>query len=178
MKALLFIVLLRLTSVSYANVVDQRFYNDYDQVYREYTQISLDTGTYTAQLDSGCLTANGTGCHLVNCHCLSVSVIQSPPSTYRGCAMLVTYYNSHREAMREILQNTTPLLEGDTGNNVPLVRLRAELERSIIDSHNVEEFCKEINAELRLRRSVWQSFVETSQKLCYQLVDKVSSLFF
>lgn len=165
-------LLLLLLGATQAFNLEDTFYSNYNQVDSEYAAATLSTGTYTAKLTSAC---ESEACNQQECTCLTITVTNKSPATIVGCGMLLPYYKTTSDSYQGTIHPNTNIVAQTTDQQYHLDRSSAAAKDWLVDAFNVEHFCKEIAAERRIRRSLWEEYVHTTQTWAKQLLDKHSS---
>lgn len=160
---------------SYAINLEERFYADYNQINKEYSTVILVSGSYIAKKSSLC-TNNGldteTVCSQTGCHCVSIYVSNPSPHTIIGCDMLIPYYKNRASSFQTTIEQNSKILQQSTNQQDDLQIASTNVRHWIIDAYNVEQFCQELKATRRIRRSLWDEFLKTTKMYIKQMVKK------
>jgi len=162
-------LILLLICATQAYNLEDTFYSNYNQVDSEYISVRLSAGSYTAQLTSGC---DSNPCDVADCTCLRISVTHNSPENVIGCDMLLPYYKTTSDSYQNTLNPNTNIVARTTGQQAHLDRSSTDAKDWLVDAFNVQHFCRELAAERRIRRSLWEEYVHTTQTWAQTLLDK------
>lgn len=170
MISLVFFFIVTTTAVN----LEKRFYDDYNQINKEYSTVILVSGSYVAKKSSICTnneSATEPVCSRTGCHCVSISVSNPSPPSIIGCDMLVPYYKNKANSFQTTIEQNTLIVQQGTDHQDNLQIASTIVRHWIIDAYNVEHFCQELKATRRIRRSLWDEFLKTTK----QYVKKIAN---
>ena len=88
----------------------------------------------------------------------TVTVKHAPDADVHGCQQLVSFYVQVRNAKTASIPAAIRALETNTGTQEELENLRKEVEEAQHDAYNVQEFCGDLAAAVRVHRNTFHAY--------------------